>query len=101
MLQYRQRDKKNPTKIVSVNLSLKTIAGLDAIRAAFHRRYPEQKFPTLSGTLEQVLQKNIAYFEREPEQLDCEVQDYENRYPVGTQPSRLDEAPLSGDEGQK
>jgi len=63
-----------------VTLSPSTVEGLHKIQEAFATRWPKEKYPTLSAVLDQLLEKNLAEFEKNPEWLDAEVRDFERRY---------------------
>lgn len=82
---YRKRDKQRPTvKRTSISLNQSCLAGLESIRAAFHRKYPESAYPTLSAILNAVLESEVKGLEKNPKRLAAEVADFERRYPQPT-----------------
>lgn len=89
---YRKREKKKgPTRKVTFSVSEATIQGLDRIRTAFRRRYPQAAFPTMSAVLESVITKDLKRLSR-PDQLAKEVADFEKRYPKhSTKPATIQE----------
>ncbi len=90
---YRKRDKQQPTvKRTSVSLNQSCLAGLESIRAAFHRKYPESAYPTLSAILNVVLESEVKGPEKNPKRLAAEVADFERRYPQPSQSSESSES---------
>lgn len=98
---YRPRDKKKgPTRKVTFSVSDATIQGLDKIRTAFRRRWPEAAWPTLSATLEQLISKDLRRLSK-PEVMAAEIADFERRYPRKiTKPAELSSATAAIHEAQ-
>jgi len=95
---YRKRDKKRPTvKRTSISLNQSCLAGLESIRVAFRRKYPESAYPTLSAILNVVLESEVRNLEKNPRRLEAEVAEFERRYP---QPSQSSESSGTRPENQ-
>jgi hypothetical protein len=84
---YRPRKKQGRAyHVKSFSVSDATIKGLDEIRAAFQRRFPQSAFPSLSCVLEQLISENLARLNRNPAALAVEVEQFEKKWPRGTKP---------------
>ena len=81
---YRQRVKSGGRSVRrSFSITTATIEGLNKIRAAFHRRYPQAAFPTLSAVLESVIAKDLKRLNK-PDHLAAEVRYFQRKYPKRT-----------------
>jgi hypothetical protein len=86
-LLYRRRDPKSGKSVrTTFTLAPSTMQGLDMIRKAFRRRWPEASFPTISAVLQQLISKDLKRLSR-PEHLKAEVESFEKKYPRGTKPA--------------
>jgi hypothetical protein len=66
--------------VSSVRLSPETKRGLEEIKTLFHRRFPEDKFPTLSACLDHALQRFLQDVGDDPRVLRFELDLFKSRY---------------------
>lgn len=75
---YRKRF--SGTSRATFSLTQDTLDGLEKIRHAFGKRYPKDKYPTLSLVLEEVLEKSLQELNDNPEWLAEEIKEFQRRY---------------------
>jgi hypothetical protein len=66
--------------VTSVRLAPETKQGLETIRALFQKRFPQEKFPTLSACLDMALRRYIEEVGEDPKALRAEVELFKERY---------------------
>ena len=76
---YRKRFSGTAAR-TTFSLTQETLDGLDKIRHAFGKRYPKDRYPTLSLVLEQILAKNLRELQGNPEWLADEIEEFQRRY---------------------
>jgi hypothetical protein len=70
--------------VTSVRLTHDTRRGFEEIRETFKRRFPREKFPTLSACLEIALRRYLNEVGNDPKALREEVAEFRERYGVKT-----------------
>jgi hypothetical protein len=66
--------------VTSVRLAPETKKGLETIKTLFQKRFPQEKFPTLSACLDLALRRYLEEYGNDPVALREELDEFRARY---------------------
>jgi hypothetical protein len=84
---YRKHVKEG-TSHINLRLPNKIVDGIEAIKAAFNRTYPERNYPSLTLALQIAIERSLLEFEKNPAALEDAVRYFAGRYATPHQRSR-------------
>lgn len=78
---YAKRNKKAGTRqFVGLKLSPSTIEKVNELKALFSKKYPKDRWPSVSGIMNSLIDSQLTVFERDKDQLNAELRDFRERY---------------------